>query len=167
MQNREKLSSFLMWATSTALKSESRKMFQCKESGIYLPVVSEEASHEESLTLKLLRWLTASIIHGKVSRNFNNWIAKFSDRSNLKTLQSLLEYVAKGDKEGNKSSFDFEEMLAAQVFYLHQSLGINCSALASVVSALCLLLFSDDSKFAGILKLINVLSIWLYGLRWE
>ncbi|XWS10328.1 hypothetical protein CRYUN_Cryun39dG0066900 [Craigia yunnanensis] len=153
--NREKLSSFLMWATSTALKSESRKMFQCKESGIYLPVVSEEASHEESLTLKLLHWLTASIIHGKLSQNFNNWIAKFSDRSNLKTLHSLLEYVAKGDKEGKKSSFDFEEMLAAQVFYLQQSLGINCSALPSVVSALCLLLFSDDSKFAGLENMLG------------
>ncbi|XVF18198.1 hypothetical protein REPUB_Repub11eG0001000 [Reevesia pubescens] len=148
--NREKLSSFLMWATSTALKSKSKKMFQCKESGLYLPAVSKEASHDESLMLKLLRWLSASIIHGKLSCNFNNWIAKFSDRSNLKTLQSLLESVAKGDKEGNKSSFDFDEMLAAQVFFLQQSLGINCSALPSVVSALCLLLLSDDSKFAGL-----------------
>ncbi|XP_017980621.1 PREDICTED: uncharacterized protein LOC18594767 isoform X1 [Theobroma cacao] len=147
--DREKLSSFLIWATSTALKSESRKMFQCKESGLYLPVILEEASHEESLTLKLLRWLTASIIHGKLSWKFNDWIAKFSDRSNSKTLQSLLEYVPKGDKEGNKSSFYCEEMLAAQVFYLQQSLGINCSALPSVISALCLLL-CDDSKVAGL-----------------
>ncbi|XP_022717540.1 uncharacterized protein LOC111276058 isoform X2 [Durio zibethinus] len=148
--NREKLSSFLVWATSTALKSKSRKMFQCNESGLCLPVVSEEASHEEPLTLKLLRWLTASIIHGKLSWNFNDWTATFSDRSNLKTLWSLLEYVAKGDKEGSKSSFHFEEMLAAQVFYLQQSLGINCSALPSVISALCLLLLSDDSNFAGL-----------------
>ncbi|KAL1172482.1 hypothetical protein V6Z11_A05G351400 [Gossypium hirsutum] len=39
-------------------------------------------------------------------------------------------------------------MLAAQIFYLQQSLGINCSALPSVVSALCLLL-CDHSKFTG------------------
>ncbi|XVF29975.1 hypothetical protein REPUB_Repub16aG0017500 [Reevesia pubescens] len=41
-------------------------------------------------------------------------------------------------------------MLAAKVFFLQQSLGINCSALPSVVSALCPLLLSDDSKFAGL-----------------
>ncbi|WRX28431.1 hypothetical protein QQP08_020918, partial [Theobroma cacao] len=116
--DREKLSSFLIWATSTALKSKSRKMFQCKESG--------EAFLE-----------------------INDWITKFSDRSNSKTLQSLLECVPKGDKEGNKSSFDCKEMLAAQFFYLQQSLGINCSALPSVVSALCLPL-CDDSKVAGL-----------------
>ncbi|XVF79543.1 hypothetical protein PTKIN_Ptkin14bG0231500 [Pterospermum kingtungense] len=148
--NQEKLSSFVSWATSTALNSRSRKMFQCKESGLYLPVVSEEASHVESLTLKLLRWLTASIIHGKLSQNFNDWNAKFSDGSSSKTLQSLLDYVAKQDKEGIKSSCHFEEMLAAQVFYLQQSLAVNCGALPSVVSALCLLLLSDDSKFSGL-----------------
>ncbi|XVE52806.1 hypothetical protein DITRI_Ditri02bG0153700 [Diplodiscus trichospermus] len=147
--NREMLSSFLMWATSTALKSKSRKMFLCKEPGLYMPIVSEEASHEESLVLKLLRWLTAAIIHGKLSCYFKDWAAKFSERSSLKTLQSLLEYVSRGDKEGNRTSFVLEEMLAAQVFYLQQSLGIHCTTLPSVVSALCLLLLSDNSKFAG------------------
>ncbi|OMP06680.1 hypothetical protein COLO4_07980 [Corchorus olitorius] len=147
--NREKLSSFLMWASSTALKSESKKMFQCKESGLYLPVISEKASQKESLTLKLLRWLTVSIIHGKLSSYFDDWTAKFSDRSNLKTLQSLLECVANGDEKGNKSSFDCKELVAGQVFYLQQCLGTNCGALPSVVSALCILLLCDDSKFAG------------------
>ncbi|KAK5833528.1 uncharacterized protein LOC108453030 isoform X2 [Gossypium arboreum] len=146
--NRENISSFLMRAASTALKSYSRKLFQCQESGLHVPIVSKEASHKESFTSKFLRWLTASIIHWKLYLNSNNSTAKLSDRSNLKTLQSLLEYVAEGDKEGNKSSFDLEEMLAAQIFYLQQSLGINCSALPSVVSALCLLL-CDHSKFTG------------------
>ncbi|GMI77626.1 EMBRYO DEFECTIVE 2788 [Hibiscus trionum] len=147
--NREKLSSFLMWATSTALKSKSRKVFQWQECGLHVPIVSREASREESFASKLLRWLAASIIHGKLSWNSNISTAKFSDRSNSKNLQSLLEYVAKDDKEGNECSSDLEEMLAAQVFYLQQSLGINCSVLPSVVSALCLLLLSDDSKFTG------------------
>lgn len=153
MQNQEKLSSFLMWAASTALKSNSRNLFQCQESGLHVPIVSKEASHKESFTSKFLRWLTASIIHWKLSLNSNNSTAKLSGRSNLKTLQSFLEYVAEGDKEGNKSSFDLEEMLAAQIFYLQQSLGINCSALPSVVSALCLVL-CDHSMFTGMLKLI-------------
>ncbi|KAK8618415.1 hypothetical protein V6N13_132407 [Hibiscus sabdariffa] len=147
--NREKLSSFLMWATSTALKSKSRKVFQWQESGLHVPIVSREASHEESFASKLLRWLTASIIHGKLSWNSNIPTAKFSDGSNLKNLQSLLEYVTKDNKEGNKCNSDLNEMLAAQVFHLQQSLDINCSVLPSAVSALCLLLLSDDSKFTG------------------
>ncbi|KAK8989349.1 hypothetical protein V6N11_063781 [Hibiscus sabdariffa] len=147
--NREKISSFLMWATSTALKFKSRKVSQWQESGLHVPIVSREASHEESFASKLLRWLTASIIHGKLSWNSNIPTAKFSDGSNLKNLQSLLEYVTKDNKEGNKCNSDLDEMLAAQVFHLQQSLDINCSVLPSAVSALCLLLLSDDSKFTG------------------
>ncbi|KAK6270420.1 hypothetical protein POUND7_007525, partial [Theobroma cacao] len=92
-------------------------------------------------------------LHGEAFLEINDWITKFSDRSNSKTLQSLLECVPKGDKEGNKSSFDCKEMLAAQFFYLQQSLGINCSALPSVVSALCLPL-CDDSKVADIVNFV-------------
>ncbi|KAE8719932.1 DEAD-box ATP-dependent RNA helicase 32 [Hibiscus syriacus] len=147
--NQEQLSSFLMWATSNALNSKPRNAFQWQESGLHIPIVSREASHEESFTSKLLRWLTASIIHGKLSWNSNSSTSKVCARSNLRTLQSLMEYVAKEDKEGNKRSRDLEEMLAAQMIYLQQSLGINCSVLPSVVSALSLLLLSDDSKSTG------------------
>ncbi|XP_039068417.1 uncharacterized protein LOC120214648 [Hibiscus syriacus] len=147
--NQEKLSSFLIWATSIALNSNPRNAFQWEEAGLHVPLVSREASQEESFTSKLLRWLTASIIHGKLSRNTNSSTSKLSAQSNLKTLRSLMEYVAKEDKENNKRSCDLDEMLAAQVFYLQQSLGINCSVLASAVSALSLLLLSDDSKFTG------------------
>ncbi|KAA8534396.1 hypothetical protein F0562_031913 [Nyssa sinensis] len=138
----EKLFKFVMSAISTALRLDCT----CDRFTIF----SEEEQSEDSLMSKLLRWLTASVILGRLS-----WKPKdldsnhISERSNLKTLQSFFEHVEKRCMENNKSGFGCEEILATAIFYLHQRLGRNCSVVPSAVSALCLLLFSDDSHLAG------------------
>ncbi|GLT56603.1 hypothetical protein SLA2020_296340 [Shorea laevis] len=136
--SQEKVSSFLSWAISTALASEPKTMLQCN---------LDDTLHQECLTSKLLRWLVALVIHGKLSWKLNDFKAKFSKGSKSKTLESLLECVEKRSEEIN--NFGCGEILAANIYHLHQYLGVNCRFLPSVVSALCLLLFSDDSNFAG------------------
>ncbi|XP_059628326.1 uncharacterized protein LOC132271080 [Cornus florida] len=145
-----KLSKFAIWAISTALWSDSKSAMQSKEFFQNFTIFSEDEQHEDSLISKLLRWLTASVIHGRLSCNSSNLDSiQFSERSNLKALQSFLESIEKGCAENNKTDFGCEETLATTIFYLQQLLGINCSLLPSVVSALCLLLFSDASYVAG------------------
>ncbi|EXB50291.1 hypothetical protein L484_017829 [Morus notabilis] len=66
-QSQEKLSRFLMWAVSSALQAECAKSPQSKLSQQGLSFILEEEQHEDSLLSKLLRWLTASVILGKLS----------------------------------------------------------------------------------------------------
>ena len=110
-------------------------------------MISEDALVEESLTSKLLRWLVASVILGKLS-------AKLDDSTPISkgshtTLLSLLEKVEKGCEGINKSRFVCEKILAAAIVHLQQNLGKHCRVLPSVVSALSLLVISDVSKCAG------------------
>lgn len=140
LQSREKVSSFLSWAISTALASEPKTMLQCN---------LDDTLQRESLTSKLLRWLVALVIHGKLSWKLNDFNTKSSKGSKSKTLKLLLEFVEKRSEEINK--VDCGEILAANIYHLHQYLGVNCRFLPSVVSTLCLLLFSDDSNLAGML----------------
>lgn len=138
--NQEKLSSFLSWAVSTALKSEPRQTLQCS---------LDHTLQEESLTSKLLRWLVASVIQYKLSRQLNDLSAKFPKGSKPKTLKSLLEFVERRYEETNKRRFDCDGILIANIHHLYLHLGVNCRFLSSVISALCLVLFSDESKFSG------------------
>lgn len=146
-QNQGTLSSFLTWAVSTALKSDSGQMCELGESHLHLRGMSEDAPFEESLTSKLLRWLVASVILGKLSRKIDDPGSKLSKRS-YKTLQSLLEDFEKGCEGINTSRFDCEEILASAIFYLQQLLGVNCRVIPSVISALSILL-CDVLKRAG------------------
>lgn len=145
--NQEKLSSFLLWAVSTAMKSDSSQIINVKDSHANLTINSEETPSEESLISKLLRWLVASVILGKLSRKLDV-NAELSEKSSFKTLQSLLENVEKGCGESNSSGFDCEEVLALSIFYLQQLLGMNFTVLPSVVSSLSLLLLCKKSKFS-------------------
>uniref|UniRef100_A0A5B6YI04 Nucleolar pre-ribosomal-associated protein 1 N-terminal domain-containing protein n=1 Tax=Davidia involucrata TaxID=16924 RepID=A0A5B6YI04_DAVIN len=138
----EKLCKFVMWAISTALRSDCT----CD----HFTMFSEEGQSEDSLISKLLRWLTASVVLGRLSWKSNDLDSNhISERSNPKTLQSLFEHIEKQCMKNNKSDFGCEEILATAIFYLQQLLGMNCSVVPSVVSALCLLLFSDASHLAG------------------
>lgn len=145
--NQEKLSSFLLWAVSTAMKSDSSQIINVKDSHANLTINSEETPSEESLISKLLRWLVASVILGKLSRKLDV-NAELSEKSSFKTLQSLLENVEKGCGESNRLGFDCEEVLALSIFYLQQLLGMNFTVLPSVVSSLSLLLLCKKSKFS-------------------
>ncbi|KAJ6950483.1 hypothetical protein NC651_004216 [Populus alba x Populus x berolinensis] len=145
--NQERLSSFLLWAVSTAMKSDSSQIINVKDSRANLTINSEETPSEESLISKLLRWLVASVILGKLSRKLDVH-AELSEKSSFKTLQSLLENVEKGCGESNSLGFDCEEVLALSIFYLQQLLGMNFTVLPSVVSSLSLLLLCKKSKFS-------------------
>ncbi|KAL5804145.1 hypothetical protein ACOSQ3_030945 [Xanthoceras sorbifolium] len=144
--NQEKLSSFLTWAVSTALKSDFGQLNQLRESDIHLTMISEDALVEELLTLKLLRWLVASVILGKLSAKLND--SNLISRRSHRTLLSFLENVEKGCEGIKKSIFDCEKILAATIFHLQQNLGMHCRVLPSVISALSLLVICDVSECA-------------------
>ncbi|KAJ7963838.1 Nucleolar pre-ribosomal-associated protein 1 [Quillaja saponaria] len=141
----EKFSKFLTWAISTALQSDSAKRFLSKDTHLYFTRNSGEEPTEDSLVSKLLRWLTASIIIGKLSWKSNNVLPEFSEPLNLRTLHSLLEHIKDTSDQKNANIIGCKK-LAAIIFYLHQLLGTNCRMLSSVVSALCLLLFGASSS---------------------
>lgn len=108
----------------------------------------EDAPFEESLTSKLLRWLVASVILGKLFGKLDIPGSKLS-KSLYETLNSLFQDFGNKCVENNKSRFDCKEILAAAIFYLQQLLGLCCGGLPSVISALSLLLLSDVSEYAG------------------
>ncbi|KAL6954143.1 diphosphoinositol-polyphosphate diphosphatase [Sarracenia purpurea var. burkii] len=146
----DSLLNFVRWAISTALDSNSAKAFQQREAYCHCTISLEAEPSKDSLISKLLRWLIASVILGRVSWrsiDFNsNFVPKTPD---LETLQSLLECNVEGRGE-NRTSFGCEEILADSIFYLQQLLVMDCVLFRSVVSALCLLLFSDSSHLAGL-----------------
>ncbi|KAK3030709.1 hypothetical protein RJ639_037206 [Escallonia herrerae] len=137
--DREKLLKFILWATSTALRSNSTKA-----SYHHFALLEEEQS-EDSLISKLLRWLTASVILGQLPRKLNQLDSNYSlERASAKTLRSLLDLNERWSVE-KQVGFGSVKILADTIFYLHQLLGWNYRMLPSIISALCLLLLSDPS----------------------
>ncbi|CAH9077203.1 unnamed protein product [Cuscuta europaea] len=135
--DQEKVLKFVKWAISIALQLEETGgthdlgSYRCS-----LNVFSEK-DKENSLMSKLLRWLTASVILGKISYNLIK--LESLERSKLINLQSLLEWNGKTYCDSNKDFACQEITLAAAIFYMQQLLGSNYKLLPSVVSALCLL----------------------------
>lgn len=140
-----------MWAISTASKADSQLLL-IKESHPCFTISSEQEIYEESLRSKLLRWLTAAVILGKLPWKSNDFDPEFSNRLKLGTLQSLWDLIGNARDESIQNRFGCENLLAAVIFYLQQHLGINCRVLPSVISALCLLFYT--SSFAG--KILNL-----------
>ncbi|XP_057980376.1 uncharacterized protein LOC131166095 isoform X2 [Malania oleifera] len=157
--DQKKLSHFIMWSISTALLSDSARILHPREYG-QLRISSEEEQSDDSLIEKLLRWLIASVILGRVSCKSNDSDLICSvERSNLESLQSLLDYIEKGCGGNRRSCFGCEEILAPAIFYLQQLLGMKCRVLPSVVAALCLLLLSGASCFSGMLFIYELLAL--------
>ncbi|XP_057545063.1 uncharacterized protein LOC130824182 isoform X1 [Amaranthus tricolor] len=145
--NLEDLSKFLVWAVSTALRSDSQQALLKQH---FPPSFSctEEYTREEPLTSTLLRWLVASIILWRLSFRNSGCNSDFVvGEANGDTLLSLIKYVGPIG-EGCKLVSGSKEILAATVIHLHQVLGIKCQTLQSVVAALSLLLFADGSYAA-------------------
>lgn len=139
-QDQEKLLKFLRWAVTTALQSKSEEV--CNP---------EDSDSEESLISKLLRWLSASAILGKISFNsgiLNN--GSFLERASLHALQSLLECHGKGSEQ--TPGYGCEDVLAASIIFLLQQMNFSHQLLPSSVSALCLLLLSESS--AGFIPIL-------------
>ncbi|XP_056167551.1 uncharacterized protein LOC130134424 isoform X1 [Syzygium oleosum] len=137
----EKLLNFVLWAISVALKADSTEIPHPGGSHISLTISSEEEICEDSLASKLLRWLVASVIHGELSDRSTYTDAKYSERSDLKMLNSLLQFVKETSRGRSRKTSGTGKVLAAAILYLQQLLGTDCRVLPSVVSALCLLLY--------------------------
>lgn len=149
-QSGEKLSSFIMWAISSAVEADSATMLQPKESHQCLTTIPEEKGvYENSLISKLLRWLTATVILGKLDWTSSDLDPEFSKRLNLKSLQFLMAHADKASGERGRNGYGCEEILASAIVYLQQLSGTNYELLPSVAASLSLLL-SSVSIFAGI-----------------
>ncbi|KAF9589226.1 hypothetical protein IFM89_020664 [Coptis chinensis] len=144
------LARMIIWAVSTALKSNTST------------VILGEKECDDSIMSRLLRWITASIIRGSISRKSNKIKPLSSpERSNARTLQCLLELVKQVNGEGehvNETKSETEcntnKALAATILYLQQNLGMNCKALLpSVICALCMLCFSNTYGISGSVSL--------------
>ncbi|PKI67693.1 uncharacterized protein LOC116192162 isoform X1 [Punica granatum] len=151
----EKLSKFVTWAITVALKSDNAQMLQSRFARAHLALFSpEEETSEEPMMSKLLRWITASVILGHLCQRSLYTDAVVSTRLSLRTLEVVLESI-KGShrRESNGSSPGREEFLIDAMLYFLQLLGTNCRVLPSVVSALCMLLLNSseatgaDSEF--------------------
>nr|GLL17945.1 uncharacterized protein LOC109190705 isoform X2 [Ipomoea trifida] len=146
----KKVSKFINWAMSIALQSETKRVHQVEKYCFPLNISSEEET-ENSLISKLLRWLTASVILGKISYKLSKLDSSHScDRSKLINLHCLLEWNEESDRENGKE-FACQEILAASIFYLQQLLSTSFKLLPSVVSALCLLLLKNPPAGSEVL----------------
>ncbi|KAL6205507.1 hypothetical protein ACLB2K_022766 [Fragaria x ananassa] len=158
----EKLSSFIMWAISSAVEADSAAMLLFIESHQGLTTIPEEKEvHKNSLISKLLRWLTATVILGKLDWTSSDVDPEFSKSLNMESLQSLITHADKHCGERGRKRYGGEEILASAILYLQQLSGKNYEMLPSVIAALSLLL-SNGSICAGFLHdNETVQSLWL------
>ncbi|XP_050893482.1 uncharacterized protein LOC127100380 isoform X3 [Lathyrus oleraceus] len=146
LMDQERLQNFIIWAISTALASDSSQRLRSNESHIF---VKKEESHDDSLVSKFLRWLTASVINGKLHQKSNDIYSGFAETHKLESLHSLLVHVENTSGQRHDINIGCEELLASTIFYLHLLPGINQELLPSVVSALCLLTFGASNLQVG------------------
>lgn len=139
-----KMLNLVMWVVTVALQASTTQSFLFKESNMEINL--EEQQCEDTIISKLLRWLIASVILSKFS---NKSSVPPLDRSSIYSLQSLLEHMKIIQCEGIINDCSIREVLAAIILHLQQFLGMNCTMLRSVVSALCFLLF-DAISSAGL-----------------
>lgn len=143
VKDQGKLSKLLRWAVSTAVQSKS-EVINTEDSDYHLIAAAGKQPPAESLVSKLLRWLTASVILGKIyhkSSKLSN--DSLLERPTLYTLQSWLRCSNEGFEE--KAEYGCENVLAASIFYLIQLLDFSPRLFPSAVSALCLLLLPDSA----------------------
>ncbi|XP_010545221.1 PREDICTED: uncharacterized protein LOC104817664 isoform X2 [Tarenaya hassleriana] len=143
------LTSFLLWATSTALKCDLGKGSKPNESHQDAKTFPEE-SQGETMVSKFLRWLIASVILGKLYYNrAHDSDQKLCRKSDIETLQSLLEFVKQRYKNGSELS-NSKHILGVVIMFLQQHLGTNFKILPSVVCALSFMLLNNGLGNEGL-----------------
>ncbi|XP_020531558.1 uncharacterized protein LOC18448051 isoform X2 [Amborella trichopoda] len=141
LEEKGKLVNFIIWAISIALVSDCPPVYLLGHFNQVGAIVPEENQSEIPLIAKLLRWVTASVILGWVSKARNSQDGFFPmEVSRPQTLLSLLEEVP---HKGAGSENSTDNALARLILYLQQLLGVNYKFFPSVVSALSILLSAD------------------------
>jgi len=143
-----------MWAVSTAIQSDSKRMLQPAEFASHVKLFTEEHSREDSLMPSLLRWLVASVILWRVSCSQDPDYSFGPREANRETLLSLME-KSENRGRGTELMSGSKEVLAVTIYHLQQLLGVKCRVLPSVVAALSILLLSDGSYSAGMVTAIR------------
>ncbi|CAI8619493.1 unnamed protein product [Vicia faba] len=149
LMDQERLRNFIIWAITTALASDSSQRLRSNESRIFVKKELGEESRDDSLVSKFLRWLTASVINGKLHKKSNDIYSGFTETHKLESLHSLLVHVENTSGQRHDINIGCEELLASTIFYLQLLPGINQELLPSVVSALCLLTFGASNLQVG------------------
>ncbi|KAJ3690484.1 hypothetical protein LUZ61_019648 [Rhynchospora tenuis] len=118
--------------------------------------VSKEQEGKECIVSKILRWVTSSIIIGRISNLSLKSLESFhKNRMQNRSLDSLITYMMEGGSEAMEDC-GVNETLGAMILYLQQIVGRNTSDNSSSV-ALCLsLLLANSSCDLAIYDGINV-----------
>ncbi|KAL8159958.1 LOW QUALITY PROTEIN: hypothetical protein V2J09_001495, partial [Rumex salicifolius] len=140
----QELSQFLVWATSTALRLDSANTLKCTDSHNYVADLGE--TRADSFSSKLLRWLVASVILGRISSNLDD-LYFTGERTSIDSLLSFMKQFSLENR--NAGTEEVSSVLAAVIFHLQQLIGTKCSVLSSVVAALSILLFQGTSCSNG------------------
>ncbi|CDY29264.1 BnaC01g19160D [Brassica napus] len=142
----DKLRRFLLWGTSTALKSDLKKGSKPSESHQDTKTLTEEPQ-EETMVAKFLRWLLASVILGKLYSKANDSEPAVLSKTTPESLLTLLEYFKTMNLEGSETKS--EHIIGEVIVYLQQLSSTNYSVLPSVVCALSSLLLRNGLEIAG------------------
>ncbi|CAG7887774.1 unnamed protein product [Brassica rapa] len=142
----DKLRMFLLWGTSTALKSDLRKGSNPSESRQDTKTLTKEPQ-EESMVAKFLRWLCASVILGKLYSKANDSDPSVLSKTKPETLLTLLDYLKTRNLEGSETKS--EHIIGEAIVHLQQLLSTNYSVLPSVVCALSSMLLRNGLEIAG------------------
>ncbi|CAL9226999.1 unnamed protein product [Arabidopsis halleri] len=138
----DKLRRFLLWGTSTALKSDLKKGSKPIESHQDTKILTEEPQ-EETMVAKFLRWLSASVILGKLYSKASDSDPTVLSKTKPETLLTLLEYFKKRNLEDSMKNS--ENIIGEVIVHLQQLLCTNYRVLLpSVVFALSLMLLHND-----------------------
>jgi nucleolar pre-ribosomal-associated protein 1 len=126
------------WATSNILWLHRNQRSD-------LEVSCEEPLRNETLLSKILRWLVASVILGRISCISHGRSGGHGQKNNsLEILQTFLKDPYEKVKTVDNCSAN--GTLAITILYLQNHLLKNSDSLPSVVMALCLLLLDASSK---------------------
>jgi nucleolar pre-ribosomal-associated protein 1 len=150
----DKLRRFLLWGTSTALKSDFKKGSKPSESHEDTKILIE-GPQEETMVAKFLRWLSASVILGKSYSKASDSDPTFLSKTKPETLLTSLEYFKKRNLEDSMQNS--EHIIGEVIVHLQQFLSTNYMfLLPSVVFALSLMLLHNDLGTGGMLLFTDI-----------
>jgi len=154
-QDVHRLRRFLLWGSSTALKSDLKKGSKPGECH------QDTKTHtEETMVAKFLRWLLASVILGKLYSEANDSDQIVLSETKPETLPTLLEYLKKRNLQGSVTNS--EHIIGEVIVYLQKHLLCRNYGvlLPSVVFALSLMVLRNGLETTGMLVFPGLLGLY-------